>query len=268
MKTVDFTFPGGFPFEQRTFKDMQEGYLEMLSGIFGFLKVQPAGNHIIFGCKVVGPNITPGMMYIDGDLCPFAGFAGDDTTKIKKLVTLTDAAFFGGINNPAYRETTAVLDGAGSALSTFTRFGDALVYDANYVHTDNNFTTAEQTKLFGIEAGAQVNVQADWDVISPLSDAFIKNKPIIPNVLRIDEAIIGDIGWGLVPDELIVINFPSVGTSDYKVFATLISQGNWNADNDVSFVIKTKTATSFSIALHEYSTDVQNLTLDYMIVKN
>lgn len=34
-----------------------------------------------------------------------------------------------------------------------------LVQDANYVHTDNNYTTAEKTKLAGIEAGAQVNVE-------------------------------------------------------------------------------------------------------------
>lgn len=33
-----------------------------------------------------------------------------------------------------------------------------LVQDANYVHTDNNYTTAEKNKLGGIESGAQVNV--------------------------------------------------------------------------------------------------------------
>lgn len=30
--------------------------------------------------------------------------------------------------------------------------------DANYVHTDNNYTTEEKTKLGGVAAGAQVNV--------------------------------------------------------------------------------------------------------------
>ena len=30
--------------------------------------------------------------------------------------------------------------------------------DASYVHTDNNYTTTEKTKLGGIEAGAEVNV--------------------------------------------------------------------------------------------------------------
>ena len=32
------------------------------------------------------------------------------------------------------------------------------VADANYVHTDNNYTTTEKNKLSGIDAGAQVNV--------------------------------------------------------------------------------------------------------------
>jgi hypothetical protein len=43
----------------------------------------------------------------------------------------------------------------------------------------NDYTTAEKEKLSGIENGAQVNVQSDWDAIS--GDAFIKNKPTIPD---------------------------------------------------------------------------------------
>ena len=52
-----------------------------------------------------------------------------------------------------------------------------LVQDANYVHTDENFTSAEKTKLSGIAAGAEVNVQADWNESSSSSDAYIQNKP-------------------------------------------------------------------------------------------
>ena len=52
-----------------------------------------------------------------------------------------------------------------------------LVQDANYVHTDENFTSAEKTKLAGIAAGAEVNVQADWNESSSSSDAYIQNKP-------------------------------------------------------------------------------------------
>ena len=52
-----------------------------------------------------------------------------------------------------------------------------LVQDADYVHTDNNFTTAEKNKLSGIEAGAEANVQADWAQSNSSADDYIKNKP-------------------------------------------------------------------------------------------
>jgi len=54
-----------------------------------------------------------------------------------------------------------------------------LVQDASYVHTDENFTSAEKTKLAGIEAGAEVNVKPDWNAVAG-SDDEILNKPTIP----------------------------------------------------------------------------------------
>ncbi|MGL6221629.1 MAG: hypothetical protein ACRC36_26630 [Lacrimispora sphenoides] len=41
----------------------------------------------------------------------------------------------------------------------------------------NDYTNADMNKLTGIAAGAEVNVQADWNVTDTTSDAFIKNKP-------------------------------------------------------------------------------------------
>lgn len=55
------------------------------------------------------------------------------------------------------------------------------VVDADYVHTDSNYTAAEKSKLSGISAGAEANVQSDWSVTATTSDAFIKNKPTIPS---------------------------------------------------------------------------------------
>jgi len=49
------------------------------------------------------------------------------------------------------------------------------VSDASYVHTDNNYTDAEVLKLSGIQSGAEVNVNADWNAAS--GDALILNKP-------------------------------------------------------------------------------------------
>ena len=52
-----------------------------------------------------------------------------------------------------------------------------LVQDADYVHTDNNFTDSDKTKLAGVEAGAEANVQSDWAESDSSKDSFIKNKP-------------------------------------------------------------------------------------------
>ena len=43
-------------------------------------------------------------------------------------------------------------------------------------------SSADKTKLNGIATGAEVNVQADWNVTDTSSDAYIKNKPTIPSI--------------------------------------------------------------------------------------
>ena len=44
----------------------------------------------------------------------------------------------------------------------------------------NSYPTADATKLAGIEAGAEVNVQANWNETDVNSDAYIIGKPTIP----------------------------------------------------------------------------------------
>lgn len=48
-------------------------------------------------------------------------------------------------------------------------------------NTTASFTTEEKTKLSGIAAGAQANVQSDWNETTTSAAAFIKNKPTIPS---------------------------------------------------------------------------------------
>lgn len=47
-----------------------------------------------------------------------------------------------------------------------------------------DYTTAEKEKLSGIEAGAQVNVQSDWNQTDESADDYIKNKP---DTLTVDQ---------------------------------------------------------------------------------
>lgn len=86
---------------------------------------------------------------------------------------LADVAFSG-----AYADITGT-PYIPTKTSDLTNDSD-FVSDANYVHTDNNFTTALKNKLNGIATGAEVNVQSDWDITDASSDAFIKNKPAVP----------------------------------------------------------------------------------------
>jgi hypothetical protein len=44
----------------------------------------------------------------------------------------------------------------------------------------NDYTTDEKNKLSGIAAGAEVNVQSDWNQTDDTQDDYIKNKPAIP----------------------------------------------------------------------------------------
>ena len=77
--------------------------------------------------------------------------------------------------------------------------------DLNVQH----MTANEKTKLSGIAAGAEVNVQSDWNVIDTNSDAFIKNKPIIPDISgKVDKVSSGQslpIGINTLYDTLVKI---------------------------------------------------------------
>lgn len=57
--------------------------------------------------------------------------------------------------------------------------GSTTVYK---VLSDNNLTNTLKNKLDGIAENAEVNVQADWNETDNTKDAFIKNKPTIPDI--------------------------------------------------------------------------------------
>lgn len=113
----------------------------------------------------------------------------------------------GGTSSHEHTNKT-VLDGITSALvtkwnSAFSHISDAVKHitsdernlwntvsdkaESNHTHdnatqSNNGFmSSSDKTKLDGIAVGAQVNIQADWNVIDTSSDAYIKNKPTIPD---------------------------------------------------------------------------------------
>lgn len=89
---------------------------------------------------------------------------------------ITDKQTLTGLLDDLKKEVTAIIPTKTSQLQN----DDNTVKDASYIHTDNNFSNEDKTKLSGIEEGAKVNVNADWNAVD--GDAFILNKPTIPTV--------------------------------------------------------------------------------------
>ena len=78
-----------------------------------------------------------------------------------------------GVTSVAITVPTGFTVGGSPITSTGT-------FTLNYSTGYTGYTTAEQSKLGGIEAGAQVNVQADWNATS--GAAQILNKPTLATV--------------------------------------------------------------------------------------
>ena len=106
-------------------------------------------------------------------------------TNVTNNNQLTNGA--GYITSDTQLSTEQVQDAVGAMLTGNTESGITVTYDDtnNEIdftvasQTDNNFTNADHSKLDGIAAGAEVNVQSNWNATS--GDALILNKPTIPS---------------------------------------------------------------------------------------
>jgi hypothetical protein len=84
------------------------------------------------------------------------------------------------------------------------------------------------------------------------------------NILAKGTYVVGSIN----SDSLVTVTFPTVGTDQYIVTGSLVSKGtNYDNDNDVFWMIRERTATSFKLALREVTSHVQNLEFDYILIK-
>ena len=119
-----------------------------------------------------------------------------------------------------------------------------------------DFTTAEKTKLAGIAAGAEVNVQSNWNEADSTSDAFIQNKPSIPaktSDLQNDSGFITGVSWGAIGGTL-------ADQTDLNDELTALNAGLSSANNAI-------TALSESVAPIETGTATQPYAVgDYLLL--
>lgn len=75
-------------------------------------------------------------------------------------------------------------------------------------------------------------------------------------------AAVGDVSG----DAIITVTIPDQGYSSYHVSGTLTSAGSASFDNDVIWVVKDKTNTSFKLCLGETTGAVNNVNFEYVII--
>lgn len=107
------------------------------------------------------------------------------------------------------------------------------------------FTAAEQTKLSNIAAGAEVNVQANWNEIDSSSDSYIQNKPTL-----------GTMAAENASDYTPTSSLATVATTgDYDDLSNTPTLGTMAAENASDY---TPTSSLSSVALSGSYTDLSN----------
>jgi len=116
-----------------------------------------------------------GTSYVNLGRAPAAGGGGGGGA-VDSVNGLTGTVVLTASSVGAEPANATILKSAAIGV-TVQGYNANTVVDASYVHTDNNYTTTEKTKLSGIAAGAEVNVNADWNATT--GDAQILNKPTL-----------------------------------------------------------------------------------------
>jgi hypothetical protein len=265
----------GFPGTNQTWRFIQDAWREPLNA----LALLAGDKTVVTGCIVAGGSMGNGYIVLNGEILPFqAGAIGENITMIKDIINVdydVDIDSDGNLDNlPAYESRYLRFGSDGEntfpyselkRLQTIQQLSDYQLPDYLTAPIYVAFTTALLNKLNGIEAGAQVNVQSNWNVTNPLSMAFIVGKPNIINVLGQGNYFIGDISSGTytVPIEL------SEATNEYDVFPTFVTTAA-NSHNSATFhhwAIHSKTTTSFKIHINEIGAYAQSIDMSYLIVK-
>lgn len=105
----------------------------------------------------------------------------DDSSSTNKMVTEEEKSALENITENGAVTPEEMADAIDDAVAgKQDKIDGSHKLSADYIAETNNnkvMTAAERTKLAGIAAGAEVNVQADWNQTNSSADDYIKNKP-------------------------------------------------------------------------------------------
>jgi len=133
MNTIDFTQPGGFPFDQGVLDFLQKGSL--MAGQPAFFGGPLC---IISGCTVSGTSVSSGFVAINGEILPFAGGTITENEKVVIQESVTDITYFDAQARPVKKTRTAT-------------FGDDGVTNYLWAHFKRNTTEGVLARLERLE---------------------------------------------------------------------------------------------------------------------
>ena len=127
----------------------------------------------------------------------------------------------------------------------------------------NDYTNADKNKLSGIEEGAEVNVQSDWNVTNSNSDAYIKNKPQSmknPTSLNISLNGVSQGAYDGSSQKNVNVTAENIGADSSGTAATKVSEHNSSekAHADIRNLVTTLTTRLNTLA------DSDDTTLDQL----
>ncbi len=237
MNKLILTHLGGLNIYQDTLGFMQDSYDRRILALASIL----GDNVIVSGVQELGPNVTSGWVIMNGELLPFTGGPVTAGWKIMKETTVDPESFADGAQQGVYEKNVARISNIeGTAYTSFFRLDTLKTVITVLNDLLDDFTTHTHA----------------WSEIT--------DKPTIPSITT------GSFLVGNAPnaDGNFLVNIPDQGTTNYRVLGTLVSQGaNWNDDNDVIWMIREKTATSFRLLTKEVVDRGQNLRFEYVIIK-
>ncbi|WP_304287645.1 hypothetical protein [Capnocytophaga leadbetteri] len=143
MNTINTEHNAGYPFDVAFLAFMQNSYR-----LFNSLGSMAGNKAIISGCEEIGNTITPGTVFINGELFPFEGGAKGDTVIIKEETN--EVTFEDGFLRPLETIRTAAF-GRSVPEKTFNWEDFKRVYNLQYLGENKTDNTETEKLLKRIE---------------------------------------------------------------------------------------------------------------------
>lgn len=258
---IDFSKLGGFPATQFTFDFMQASY----RNAFTALALMFGDKVILSGVDLIGAQYTDGWISIAGELMPFVGGTAQSEFIIEEIPATR--LFQNGQTNTVYFKRQARFGSPGIPFSQLRRMGELMGSIQNLNSHINNYNNPHNVTKNQVGLSAIPNAISDnpylnnGNVLATTAATFAlaaANK-----VIYVGSHHIGDLNW----DDMWTVNHNQDISGNYIVTGSLVSNNDWNSDNDATWIIGEKKANYFKLITKQLAGTFQDLYFDYALIR-